>query len=130
MTLASAKPSGRSAYCRTSSAIRGKSSSPQSEAFCADARRVAEGGSALDPEVVGSMLARGRRDPVDQLTPRQRDVLALMAEGRSNAAIAQQLTLTDKAVVKHVSHIYDALGLEPSPEDHRRVLAVVRYLTG
>jgi DNA-binding NarL/FixJ family response regulator len=98
-------------------------------AFCADARRVAEGGSALDPDVVAAMLARGRRDPIDGLTPRQRGVLALMAEGRSNSAIAERLYLTEKAVVKHVSHIYDALDLAPSPEDHRRVLAVVRYLT-
>jgi DNA-binding NarL/FixJ family response regulator len=101
------------------------------DAFCADARRVAEGGSVLDPDVVAAMLARGgQRDSVDGLTPRQRDVLALMAEGRSNAAIAERLYLTEKAVVKHVSHIYDALELQPSPDDHRRVLAVVRYLTG
>jgi DNA-binding NarL/FixJ family response regulator len=99
------------------------------DTFCADARRVAEGGSALDRDVVAAMLSRrGRRDPVDHLTPRQRDVLALVAEGRSNAAVARQLTLTEKAVVKHVSRIYEALGLDPGPEDHRRVLAVVRYL--
>jgi DNA-binding NarL/FixJ family response regulator len=99
------------------------------DAFCADARRVAEGGSVLDPDVVAAMLARGRRDRIDGLTPRQRAVLALMAEGRSNSAIAERLYLTEKAVVKHVSHIYDALDLAPRPEDHRRVLAVVRYLT-
>jgi DNA-binding NarL/FixJ family response regulator len=99
------------------------------DTFCADARRVAEGGSALDPDIVAAMLSRrSRRDPVDHLTPRQRDVLALVAEGRSNAAVAKQLTLTEKAVVKHVSRIYEALGLDLRPEDHRRVLAVVRFL--
>ena len=99
------------------------------DTFCADARKVAQGGSALDPDVVAAMLSRrGRRDPDDRLTARQRDVLALVAEGRSNAAVAKELTLTEKAVVKHVSRIYDALGLDPCPEDHRRVLAVVRYL--
>jgi DNA-binding NarL/FixJ family response regulator len=73
------------------------------------------------------MLVRGRRDDaVMRLTARQREVLTLMAEGRSNQAIAKQLTLTEKAVVKHV---YDELGLHPGPDDHRRVLAVVRYLT-
>jgi DNA-binding NarL/FixJ family response regulator len=98
--------------------------------FCADVRRICAGGLVLDPEVVSAMLARVRRDdPVERLTPRQREVLALMAEGRSNQAIAKQLTLTEKAVVKHVSHVYDELGLLPCPDDHRRVLAVVRYLT-
>lgn len=101
------------------------------ESFCADARRVAAGGTALDPEIVSVMLGRHiRRRPSEQLTPRQQQVLALMAEGRSNAAIARQLSLTEKAVVNHVSHIYEELGLPPSPEDHRRVLAVVRHLTG
>lgn len=66
---------------------------------------------------------------LEQLTPRQLEVLALMAEGRSNGAIAESLTLTTKAVVRHVSHIYDTLGLEPADEDHRRVLAVDRYLS-
>jgi DNA-binding NarL/FixJ family response regulator len=99
------------------------------ETFCADLRRICDGGSVLDPEVVSAMLAYPRQDdPISRLTPRQREVLALMAEGRSNAAIAQRLVLTEKAVVKHVSHIYDELGLEPSAEDHRRVLAVVSYL--
>jgi DNA-binding NarL/FixJ family response regulator len=98
------------------------------ETFCADVRRICTGGLVLDPEVVAAMLARGRRDDaVARLTPRQREVLALMAEGRSNQAIAKQLT--EKAVVKHVSHVYDELGLLPGPDDHRRVLAVVRYLT-
>jgi DNA-binding NarL/FixJ family response regulator len=76
------------------------------------------------------MLARVRRDdPIERLTPRQREVLALMAEGRSNQAIAKQLVLTEKAVVKHVSHVYAELDLPACPDDHRRVLAVVRYLT-
>jgi len=100
------------------------------ETFCSDVRRICAGGVVLDPEVVSAMLARGRRDdPVERLTPRQREVLALMAEGRSNQAIAKELFLTEKAVVKHVSHVYDELGLPPSPDDHRRVLAVVSYLT-
>jgi DNA-binding NarL/FixJ family response regulator len=100
------------------------------DTFCADARRVAAGGTVLDPEVVSVMLARTRRrDPLHRLTPRQLEVLALMAEGRSNTAIAERLTLTEKAITRHISHIYDELGLAPCPEDHRRVLAVVRYLT-
>jgi DNA-binding NarL/FixJ family response regulator len=99
-------------------------------AFSADVRRVAAGGCVLDSEVVAAMMARPRRDAVlEQLTPRQLEVLALMAEGRSNGAIAEGLTLTTKAVVRHVSHIYDTLGLEPTDVDHRRVLAVVRYLS-
>jgi DNA-binding NarL/FixJ family response regulator len=100
-----------------------------SATFCADLRRVGAGGAVLDPEVVRSMLGRIRRGPVDELTERQRSVLALMAEGRSNAGIAEQLVLTEKAVIKHVSHIYDALGIEVAANDHRRVLAVVRYLS-
>jgi DNA-binding NarL/FixJ family response regulator len=99
--------------------------------FCADLERVAAGGTVLDPEVVALMLARARRDgdALELLTDRQRQVLALMAEGRANAAIARQMSITDKAVVQHVSHIYDALGLPPSEDDHRRVLAVLRYLS-
>ncbi|MBS1880702.1 MAG: response regulator transcription factor [Actinobacteria bacterium] len=98
--------------------------------FNADLRRVAAGGCVLDPEVVATMMARPRRDDLlDRLTPRQLEVLALMAEGRSNGAIAEQLTLTTKAVARHVSHVYETLGLEPADEDHRRVLAVVRYLS-
>jgi DNA-binding NarL/FixJ family response regulator len=98
--------------------------------FVRDAVRVAEGGTVLDPEVVKVMVARARRDgdTIDRLTPRQAEVLALVAEGRSNAAIARRLVITEKAVVQHVSHIYDALGLAPSEDDHRRVLAVARYL--
>jgi DNA-binding NarL/FixJ family response regulator len=100
------------------------------ESFCADAHRVATGGTALDPEIVAAMLtSHNHRQPAGQLTARQKEVLALMAEGRSNAAIAQQLALTEKAVVGHISRIYDQLGLPPSPEDHRRVLAVVHHLT-
>jgi DNA-binding NarL/FixJ family response regulator len=99
-------------------------------AFSADVHRVAEGGCVLDSEVVAAMMARPRRDAVlEQLTPRQREVLAVMAEGRSNGAIAESLTLTTKAVVRHVSHMWDTLGLEPTEEDRRRVLAVVRYLS-
>jgi DNA-binding NarL/FixJ family response regulator len=84
----------------------------------------------LDPEVVSAMLARARRDSdaIDQLTPRQTEVLALVAEGRSNAAIARRLVISEKAVVQHISRIYDQLGLIASEDDHRRVLAVARYL--
>jgi DNA-binding NarL/FixJ family response regulator len=100
------------------------------ETFCSDVRRICAGGVVLDPEVVAAMLARVRRDdPIERLTLRQREVLALMAEGRSNQAIAKQLVLTEKAVVKHVSHVYVELDLPACPDDHRRVLAVVRYLT-
>lgn len=100
------------------------------ETFCRDVRRVAEGWTVLDPEVVTVMLARARRDgdAIDRLTPRQAEVLALIAEGRSNAAIARRLVISEKAVVQHVSHIYDQLGLTVSEDDHRRVLAVARYL--
>ncbi|HEY3018757.1 MAG TPA: response regulator transcription factor [Solirubrobacteraceae bacterium] len=92
-------------------------------------RRVAEGGSALDPEVVSLLLGRRRReDPLGALTPREREVLELMAEGRSNHAIAEQLVVTERAVEKHVTSIFGKLGLAPAAEDHRRVLAVLRYL--
>jgi DNA-binding NarL/FixJ family response regulator len=98
--------------------------------FLADVHRVAAGGCVLDPEVVATMMSRPRRDDLlERLTPRQLEVLTLMAEGRSNGAIAEQLTLTSKAVARHVSHIYETLGLEVAEEDHRRVLAVVRYLS-
>jgi DNA-binding NarL/FixJ family response regulator len=92
-------------------------------------RRVAEGGTALDPEVVAQLLARSRR-PHDQLTPREGDVLALMAEGLSNAGIAEHLVVTEGAVEKHVSNIFAKLGLTPAESDHRRVLAVLAYLEG
>jgi DNA-binding NarL/FixJ family response regulator len=92
-------------------------------------RRVAEGGSALDPEVVSHLLGRRRRDdPLDQLTPREREVLAVIAEGRSNQAIAEQLVITERAVEKHVTSIFEKLGLAPTKEDHRRVLAVLALL--
>ena len=98
--------------------------------FCHDACRVAEGGTVLDPEIVSAMLARVRRDSdaLEALTPRQSEVLALIAEGLSNAAIARRLVITEKAVVQHVSNVYHQLGLEESDDYNRRVLAVVRYL--
>ena len=90
--------------------------------------RVAGGGTALDPEVVAQLLARARRHPHDELTPREGEVLALMAEGLSNAGIAQRLVVTEGAVEKHVTSIFQKLRLEPAETDHRRVLAVLRYL--
>ena len=99
------------------------------ERFVDSVRRVAEGGSALDPEVVSQLVGRARRDdPLEALTPREREVLALMAEGRSNAAIAAHLIVTERAVEKHVTSIFGKLGLAPAPEDHRRVLAVLTFL--
>jgi len=89
--------------------------------------RVADGGSALDPEVVAQLLARSRH-PLGELTPREREVLALMAEGRSNAAIADALVVGGGAVEKHINNIFTKLGLAPGDRDHRRVLAVLRYL--
>jgi DNA-binding NarL/FixJ family response regulator len=96
--------------------------------FVSALRRVAEGGTALDPEVVAQLLLRGRRDPLDRLTPREHEVLRLMAEGRSNAAIAQTLVITDSAVAKHINSIFAKLDLPPDEGDHRRVLAVLRFL--
>jgi len=94
-------------------------------------RRVAEGGTALDPEAVAQLLGgRGAGTPLDELTPRERDVLGLMAEGRSNHAIAEALVVTDGAVEKHVANIFMKLGLPPSEADHRRVLAVLTWLQG
>ena len=99
------------------------------ERFVESVRRVAEGGSALDPEVVAQLLGRARRDdPLAALTPREREVLELMAEGRSNNAIAEQMVVTERAVEKHVTSIFGKLGLTPAPEDHRRVLAVLTFL--
>jgi len=95
-------------------------------AFVEAVRRVAEGGTALDPEVVAHFV--GRRDRLAALTPREKEVLALMAEGRSNAGIAEALVLTVGAVEKHVASILQKLGLPPSEETHRRVLAVLAYL--
>jgi DNA-binding NarL/FixJ family response regulator len=92
-------------------------------------RRVAEGGSVLDPDVVARLVGRKRvAGPLDSLTPREREVLALIAEGRSNAGIAQELVVTVAAVERHVTGIFDKLGLHSSPETHRRVLAVLKYL--
>jgi DNA-binding NarL/FixJ family response regulator len=97
--------------------------------FVAALGRVAAGQTVLDPEVVTQLLGAGRaRDALADLTPRERQVLALMAEGRSNTAIASALVLTYGAVEKHVTNIFTKLGLPPSPADHRRVLAVLRYL--
>jgi DNA-binding NarL/FixJ family response regulator len=92
-------------------------------------RRVAKGGSALDPEVVALMLGRRRRaDPLASLTPREREVLGLMAEGRSNSAMAEALVVSERAVEKHVTSILAKLDLPPAAEDHRRVLAVLTFL--
>jgi DNA-binding NarL/FixJ family response regulator/class 3 adenylate cyclase len=97
--------------------------------FADAVRRVAEGGSALDPTVVSRLVGRRRgEDPLDALTPREREVLELMAEGRSNQAIAEKLVVTARAVEKHVTSIFTKLGLPASAEDHRRVLAVITYL--
>ena len=97
--------------------------------FVDSVRRVADGGSALDPEVVSQLVGRARRDdPLEELTPREREVLELMAEGRSNNAIAEHMTVTERAVEKHVTSIFGKLGLAPAPEDHRRVLAVLAFL--
>ena len=99
------------------------------EAFADAVRRVGEGGSALDPEVVSQMLGRARReDPLEALSPREREVLALMAEGRTNAAIAADLVVTERAVEKHVTAIFSKLDLAAGGGEHRRVLAVLRYL--
>jgi DNA-binding NarL/FixJ family response regulator len=99
------------------------------ERFTDSVRRVGEGGSALDPEVVAQLLGRRRReDPLAELSPREREVLELMAEGRSNHAIAEQMVVTERAVEKHVTSIFGKLKLPPTAEDHRRVLAVLRYL--
>jgi DNA-binding NarL/FixJ family response regulator len=92
-------------------------------------RRVAAGGTAMDPEVIARLLARNTdNDAVSALSPREREVLGLMAEGRSNAAIAQRLVITERAVAKHTASIFLRLGLQPSEDDNRRVLAVLAYL--
>lgn len=99
------------------------------DTFVGDVRRVLDGETVLDPVVVAAMLDRPRTDDhVTGLTERQREVLTLMVEGRSNAAIAEELVIAEKSVARHTSHIYDALGIDQSEQDHRRVLAVVRYL--
>ena len=97
--------------------------------FAEAVRRVGEGGSALDPEVVSHMLGRRRlHEPLEELTPREHNVLSLMAEGRSNQAIADVLVISGRAVEKHVTSIFTKLNLPPAPEDHRRVLAVLAFL--
>jgi DNA-binding NarL/FixJ family response regulator len=99
------------------------------DGFVDAVRRVADGGSALDPEVVSHLLGRRRRDdPLAELTAREREVLALMAEGLSNAAIAAKLVVTERAVEKHVTNIFAKLGFGSAPDQHRRVLAVVAFI--
>jgi DNA-binding NarL/FixJ family response regulator len=97
--------------------------------FVGALNRVADGGTALDPEVIAQLLVRRRNDPLDRLTRREKEVLALMAEGRSNAGIAAVLVVSDSAVAKHINNIFTKLDLTESPDnDHRRVMAVLRYL--
>ncbi|MEU7604903.1 response regulator transcription factor [Streptomyces sp. NPDC040724] len=102
------------------------------EEFIDALRRVASGGTALDPQVVAQLLLRrgGGPDPLERLTPREREVLALMAEGRSNAGIAAELVVSESAVAKHINNIFAKLDLPPADGDHRRVLAVLRFLDG
>ena len=98
-------------------------------AFTDAVRRVADGGTVLDPDVVARLVGRARKaGPLDALTPREREVLTLIAEGRSNAGVAHELVVTVAAVERHVTSIFDKLDLPPSPEAHRRVLAVLTYL--
>ena len=99
------------------------------EMFTDAVRRVADGGAALDPDVVARLVGRKQKaDPVDSLTPREREVLTLIAEGRSNGGIAHELVVTVAAVERHVTSIFDKFGLHQSPDQHRRVLAVLKYL--
>src|SRR5215203_6387366 len=98
------------------------------DGFADAVRRVAEGGSALDPEIVQLMLGRRRDEPLEELTAREREVLALMAEGLSNQAIGENLVITEQAVEKHVTSIFGKLGLSATSETHRRVLAVLAYI--
>ncbi|MEA2294775.1 MAG: hypothetical protein QOE86_2414 [Solirubrobacteraceae bacterium] len=98
-------------------------------AFVGALERVAAGGSAIDPEIVGRMLGRRRRaGPLDDLTPREREVLAAMAEGKSNVGIAETLVVSEAAVEKHVTGIFHKLGIGPTTTEHRRVLAVLTYM--
>ena len=101
------------------------------EDFTAALRRVAEGGSALDPQVVSQLLTRGRGadDPLSLLTPREREVIELVAEGRSNKGIGERLVITERAVQKHVTSIFMKLDLQQSDDDHRRILAVLAYMS-
>jgi DNA-binding NarL/FixJ family response regulator len=97
--------------------------------FCAAVRRVASGGTAIDPQVVAELVSnRSHRDPLAVLTDRERDVLALMAQGRSNQSVAAELFVTPKTVETHIANLFAKLGLLPAAEDHRRVLAVLTYL--
>ena len=99
--------------------------------FTAAAKRVASGGTALDPEVVSRLVGRRKgTGPLDELTPREREVLELMAQGRSNRGIAERLVVTERAVEKHITSIFGKLDLPSAAEDHRRVLAVLTYLRG
>lgn len=98
------------------------------ETFLESLRRVADGGTALDPEVVAQLLLRRQNTPLDRLTAREREVLGLMAEGRSNAGIAEKLVVSESAVAKHINSIFTKLDLPASEGDHRRVLAVLRFL--
>ncbi len=101
------------------------------DGFVAAVRQVAAGGTVLDPEVVAGLVSgAGREQPLGQLTPREREVLALMAEGRSNAAIAARMFVSEKAVGKHTNAIFTKLDLPPAPDDNRRVLAVLAWLEG
>ncbi|MEO3872001.1 response regulator transcription factor [Nonomuraea sp. B12E4] len=102
-----------------------------SDQFIDALRQVARGGTVMDPEVISKLLARSsENEPMTRLTPREREVLGLMAEGRSNAAVAGSLFITEKAVAKHINSIFAKLDLPPSGDDHRRVLAVLAYLNG
>jgi DNA-binding NarL/FixJ family response regulator len=98
------------------------------EEFVATLHRLGAGGTALDPEVVAQLLVRAAPDPLRQLTAREREVLALMSEGRSNSGIAAALFISDSAVAKHINSIFTKLGLATTDSDHRRVLAVLRFL--
>jgi DNA-binding NarL/FixJ family response regulator len=101
------------------------------DTFAADLHRIVAGETVLDPQVVDRLMDRGRAGApgLDQLTTRQREVLSLMAAGRSNASIARALVISEKAVVQHISRMYSLLGLPPSADDHRRVIAVLRHLS-
>ena len=100
------------------------------EDFTAALRRIAEGGSALDPQVVSQLITKGRdvNDPLNSLTPREREVIELIAEGRSNKGIGERLVITERAVQKHVTSIFMKLDLPQSDDDHRRILAVLAYV--